>query len=391
VKYRSAAENYAKMSKFCYDNMCDVLEYKTRFLNPSLVQLCTQELEYYTACSQLLTKLGDLQQRFSDIRGEEKTVRLNYDPYKFIRGKGLINMPGSNTSMNASLLEDKTTLLKERADQTYGFHYNQDIPLKSYQVEGNVVSKDSILSEQHTNQTNQQQLLQQNLQGVSQTGIQNPLITQTGIPLTTQIGMQNPLTAQTGTFQQPLMSGTQGFEGEFKTQIPSTQVHTGTQAFQSISHPVILPGQAGYIPYTEDENYAISESEGEVEEDDFAVSDEGLTSGVGNIHLTTHQGTISKEHPLTTTIESSNVIHSTGQPLGGIIREKPSLQPLEETEFHTFTPGSGQISPKTTQGLSFQEPNLGEQGIHAQQSNIHSSELKQHQISDTTTTQSNKL
>jgi hypothetical protein len=354
--------------------MCDVLEYKTKFLNPSLTQLCIQELEYYTACSRLLAKLGDLQQRFMEVRADDKTVRLNYDPYKFIRGRSLVNIPGSGMNTNTSLLEDKTSLLKEKADQTFGFQYNQDIPLKSYQVEGNVVSKDTILSQSNQQNFQQQNYLQQNLQGFPQTGI------------------QNPLTAQTGTLQQPLITGTSNLESEFHTQIPTTQVHTGTQAFQSLSHPIILPGQSGYIPHREDDDYQISESEGEVEEEEFNVSDEGITSPMGNIHISSMQGTLPKEQlPLTSTIES-NIIHTTGQPLGGILRQKPNLQPLEETEFQTFTPGSGQVSPKTTQGLSFQEPNLGEQGIHAQQSNVYSSELKQHQVSNNMTTHTdNKL
>jgi hypothetical protein len=148
---------------------------------------------------------------------------------------------------------------------------------------------------------------------------------------------------------------------------------------------IIRPGAPGYIPY-DIENYNPSESEGEIEDDDYTVSDEGHSIPIGNVHLSQPQVTHEQQQPIETffvqpgqqqhTITQHTIQQSTQQPLGGIIKQKPYLEPLEETEFGTFTTGSGQVSPKTTQGLSFQEPNVGEQGLHMQQAGVLSSDIK---------------
>jgi len=378
VKYRNAAENYARMSKYSYDMMCDVLEYKTKFLNPSLIQLTTQELEYYTACSRLLAKLGDLQQRFNDMNMSERVNRVNYDPFKFIRGKSLISTTGGKVDPNMRLLDEKTSLFKERTEQTGGFRYGNDVPLQGYQVGHELITKDVALQGGTGGQS-----------GFGQTGYTGQTLTgQTGYSdiSTGQIGMgtmpstQTYPSIQTGgmmsgtttggiisgtTTTGPIMSGTSGG-------IISGTTTTLPQGTMPIDLLTTHHRREGFTDF-DDEGYAISESEGEVEEDeDYAVNDEGLGTQLSGMNINTMpsqtSGTyIHSQQPIiTTTTQQSG--------LGGIIRG--NLQPLEETEGNFNL--AGQVSPKSNnQPLSFQEPNLSQGANLQQQSQTYGGDIKQ--------------
>jgi hypothetical protein len=271
LKYRGAAENYAKISKYTYDLMCDVLEYKTRFLNPSLLQLSIQELEYYSASAQLLTKLGNIDERLRGVRADDKTMRLNYDPFKFIRGKGLINVTGTGTGMDnrgqMDLLKEKTSILKDRVEETGGFKYNQDLPLQNYQVGNNVVSKETILQEQKTTNLGMGQNVQGNVQGF-------PLVHE---------GVE-----------------TRHAMGEYSENL----LHKG-----SFSH---------------DDDYTISASEGEVEEDeDYTPSEEGMHTQMGNLNI--------KNTPLHSEYQGSIEPVSTGLGTQHTIQHQGNLQGTTST------------------------------------------------------------
>jgi len=118
LKYRSAAENFGKVSMYIYQRMCDLLDYKTKFVNPILIQLVNQEVQYYNACAQLMSRLTNIQQRFMEVEGQVQRQPITYDPFKYIRGRNLVGKIDlfNYNPHDISLIDTKRSLLQTNVE-----------------------------------------------------------------------------------------------------------------------------------------------------------------------------------------------------------------------------------------------------------------------------------
>ncbi len=322
--------------------MCDVLEYKTKFLNPSLIQLVNQELEYHSACQTLLAKLGNLEERLRSLAGQETVQRVQYDPYRFIRGRNLFSGV-SNLDTETKLLEEKQSLLQEKRNLTADFQYNTNIPLQHYQVGNEFITAESVINKTQGNMpqgTNVAQGIEtNNLQGVGQMET---------------ISSNVPSQMQTNVFGQ----------------VPTTNIIPG----QTTIFPQTLEYDKNLIYPSEDLLNITHSDEDEVNEPEVRQNLQGLninqpftTVGVSNILNT---------QPLSTGgIESyTNRRLVTPTPINTENFNMETLeQPLEENISPRFQ--QGQVSPKYKQGFSFQESTVG-QGANIQQMASTNPELK---------------
>jgi hypothetical protein len=323
------------MSKYCYDMMCDVLAYKTKFLNPSIIQLVNQELEYHAACQTLLAKLGNLEERFRSVKGQDQIQRVDYDPYKFIRGRNLFSTTG-NLNTDSRLMEEKHSLLQDKKDMTGNFQYNTSLPLQHYQVGNEMITTESAIN--------------QVMGDRSQSG---------SMPMTGTMPMTGNV-SQTGLKQGTINSG------QMTSTVPG-QIHDNIQGQSTLFSGI--PGYDKNLIYPSLDQFNISNSDDEDE-----IEESGINTNLQNMNL---------NYPTTTT-GVSNILNTQQLSTGGIesyTNRSPTImtsdidtleQPLEENVSPRF---QGQVSPRYKQGFSFQESNLG-QGANVQQMPSTTSEIK---------------
>ena len=324
--------------------MCDVLEYKTKFLNPSLIQLVNQELEYHTACQTLLAKLGNLEERFRNVSGQETIQRVQYDPYKFIRGRNLFSGV-SHLDTETRLMEEKQSLLQEKRNLTADFQYNTNIPLQHYQVGNEFITAESVINK-----------------------------TQGNMP---QMGMGTTVIPGMGTNVMPGVGQTEflssNIPGQMQTnvigQVPTTNIISG----QTSMFPQTYGYDKNLIYPSEDLLNITNSDEDEVDEPEVRHNLQGLdlnqpitTAGVSNILNTQPLSTGGIESYTNRTLVTPNPINTE------YLNIETLEQPLEENISPRF---QGQVSPKYKQGFSFQESTVG-QGANIQQMPSTNPELK---------------
>lgn len=367
------------MSKYCYNMMCDVLEYKTKFLNPSLIQLVKQELEYHSACQTLLAKLGNLEEKFRSVTGQEMTQRVDYDPYKFIRGRNLFS---ANLNSGVGLMEQKSSMLHDMSRMTGDFQYGNTVPLQHYQVGNELITAESVI-----NKTKGNMMSDQNDMMSSQTGMINQNI----------IPGQTTTTTTTSLFPQ--------YEIDKNLLYPSQEQFDLSNSDDEIEETIGLNQNL--------QNLNINQPLNPIGVTNTFSSQQPYTINIPNQTLNT--GTFMQSQPMTTETYYNQPM-STGtimsQPItsGDIINQPLSTGGIESYTNRVINPGlnidtieqqpleenlspkfQGQVSPRYKQGFSFQESNLG-QGANIQQMPITNTDLKridQPQINLNQNTQSN--
>lgn len=137
LKFKTAADEYVRSSLTTFYLMDDLIQYRTKFVNPTVLQLIQEELKYFTAMSGLFSKLQNISQAIANAESQFKKVEIVYDPTQFIRTTNLIgNLDLHNINpQNLKLMENKRSYLSEQLQSMGGTTYAHNLEMKAYEIQ----------------------------------------------------------------------------------------------------------------------------------------------------------------------------------------------------------------------------------------------------------------
>lgn len=214
VKYRSAADNYIRMSMFSYKMMNELMEYRSRIVNPVLIQLVQEESKFFTAIGQLFSRLQNIQQTLQTVDSGIQRQPCLYDPTKFIRGRNLVSKIDVHTLNPEShnLMEGKKSFFSDQVYNTNDFTYNPKFQnMKSYDVNPNLTNVHGINTTLNNSQFNNMSTMQaMNTQPIvnqqtNTSNLNNPQLN-TQNTIISGVPQNQPISSN---YQQPIVPGYQ--------------------------------------------------------------------------------------------------------------------------------------------------------------------------------------
>ena len=143
--------------------MHEFLQYKEQIVTPALIQLVDEEAKFYLAVASLFERLENFAQALNSVEGKVVKTVINYDPYKFIRGRNLLARTDVRQAMTGQMnLLEKQSFLNKQMGSTYGFQYNpllqnmKNYPDYSYNIVNDHLQNMGLLQQSST-QSNQYQ------------------------------------------------------------------------------------------------------------------------------------------------------------------------------------------------------------------------------------------
>lgn len=138
LKFKSAADAYVKNSLNTFYLMDDLIQYRTKFVNPTVIQLIAEELKYFTAMSGLFSKLQNITSAISNAEASFKKIEISYNPTQYIRTPNIVGSLDLHNidPSNLKLMENKKSYLTEQIDSTggLGFMNNYTSDMRPYEI-----------------------------------------------------------------------------------------------------------------------------------------------------------------------------------------------------------------------------------------------------------------
>jgi len=140
LKYRSATENYVSNCNYTFNSMNDLIEYRTKFINPAISNFLQAETEFFVRASDLFRGLNNVPEQMDRFNQEYVAENCSYDPTKYIRGKSLLG----NLDMRGSGFEKKRTFFTEdiKNSQLQKERFDERLRDDSYRMEGDRFSRE---------------------------------------------------------------------------------------------------------------------------------------------------------------------------------------------------------------------------------------------------------
>ena len=108
-----------------------MIDYKSNFINPTLVIFIQSEQKFYKMISKLFKKLERLDIEFNDLDIKREVPAVDYDPFKYIRGINLLDMNNLSVLKQIKSLKflqpEKLKIQKEK--ETLPIYTNDNIRL----------------------------------------------------------------------------------------------------------------------------------------------------------------------------------------------------------------------------------------------------------------------